>query len=202
MAAVVSSEDAEDETEDPHNIPTGAWRDGICDCCIHGCCHPMCCLSLWCRACALGQVMTRMGLGWTGTPINRRRGTWSAFRVLFCITAVYWCFRLYIYPRLLGASITKSMDSDTSHVMQQLYSTVNLLFFIFVVILLVSVRGYVRRKYAIREQYCSGCEDCCLAVFCSCCAVSQLARHTADYRTYRAACCTETGLSEDVPHVV
>jgi hypothetical protein len=28
-------------------IPTGQWRDGLCDCCKHGCCEPMCCLGLW-----------------------------------------------------------------------------------------------------------------------------------------------------------
>jgi len=202
MAIVVSREDTEVETDDPHNIPTGAWRDGICDCCIYGCCHPMCCLSFWCRACALGQVMTRMGLDWKGTPINRRRSTGSAFRVLFYITVVYWVFRLYLYPKLFDASITHYMKEDTFHLLHELYVTVNFVYFIFVVVLLVKARSYVRRKYAIPEQYCTGCEDCCLGVFCSCCAVSQLARHTADYRTYRAACCTETGLADGVPTVV
>ena len=28
-------------------IPTGAWRDGLCDCCMFGPCHAMCCLSYW-----------------------------------------------------------------------------------------------------------------------------------------------------------
>lgn len=23
------------------NIPTGNWRDGLCDCCRFGCCHPL-----------------------------------------------------------------------------------------------------------------------------------------------------------------
>jgi hypothetical protein len=39
----------------PHMIPTGRWRDDLCDCCKFGCCHAQCCLSCWCTACALGQ---------------------------------------------------------------------------------------------------------------------------------------------------
>ena len=42
--------------QDPHMIPRGRWRDGLCDCCRFGCCHPQCCLTCWCGPCALGQV--------------------------------------------------------------------------------------------------------------------------------------------------
>ena len=50
----------------PHKIPTGTWRDGLCDCCKFGCCHPTCCLSFWCTACALGQGES-FTLSWYGT---------------------------------------------------------------------------------------------------------------------------------------
>ena len=29
-------------------IPFGYWRDGLCDCCSYGCCHPMLCNSYFC----------------------------------------------------------------------------------------------------------------------------------------------------------
>ena len=32
-----------------HHIPVGRWRDGLCDCLTHGCCHAMCCLGFWCE---------------------------------------------------------------------------------------------------------------------------------------------------------
>jgi hypothetical protein len=38
------------------------------------------------------------------------------------------------------------------------------------------------------------CEDCCLATVCNCCTIMQMARHTADYTTSRATCCTPNGL--------
>lgn len=49
-----------------HNIPNGRWRDGLCDCCALGCCHPVCCLTYWCVCCSLGQVLTRMKMNWFG----------------------------------------------------------------------------------------------------------------------------------------
>ena len=33
--------------DDPHMIPRGHWRDGLCDCCKFGCCHAQCCLAFW-----------------------------------------------------------------------------------------------------------------------------------------------------------
>jgi hypothetical protein len=39
------------------------------------------------------------------------------------------------------------------------------------------------------------CEDCCLATFCNCCTIMQMARHTADYTSSRATCCTANGLT-------
>jgi len=37
----------QDGAPNDHFIPTGKWRDGICDCFKFGCCHAMCCLGLW-----------------------------------------------------------------------------------------------------------------------------------------------------------
>ena len=45
MASVIRENAADSEAE---HIPVGHWRDGLCDCCIHGCCHPLCCLAFWC----------------------------------------------------------------------------------------------------------------------------------------------------------
>jgi hypothetical protein len=30
---------------DQHNIPHGSWRDGLCNCCGQGPCHPSLCLT-------------------------------------------------------------------------------------------------------------------------------------------------------------
>ena len=61
---------------------------------------------------------------------------------------------------------------------------------------LIKVRRSVRRAYQIPQFCCL--EDCFVSVFCTCCAVSQLARQTADYYRHRAYCCTSTGLDDGV----
>jgi Cys-rich protein (TIGR01571 family) len=59
-----------------------------------------------------------------------------------------------------------------------------------------STRASIREKYMIREHRCYDLEDCICATFCMPCTICQMARHTADYTKYEAACCTETGLDE------
>lgn len=44
------------------NIPVGRWRDGLCECFKHGCCHAWCCLVYWCPLLGVGQLLNRMGL--------------------------------------------------------------------------------------------------------------------------------------------
>jgi hypothetical protein len=46
------------------------------------------------------------------------------------------------------------------------------------------------------------CDDCCCSLFCMQCSICQLSRHTADYKTYPAGCCTDNGLSPSAPDVV
>lgn len=43
------------------------------------------------------------------------------------------------------------------------------------------------------------CEDFCCSFWCSCCTVSQIARHTGDYEEYPATCCTQTGNPPGAP---
>jgi Cys-rich protein (TIGR01571 family) len=77
-----------------------------------------------------------------------------------------------------------------------------LMFGLYMMFLTIRTRSLVREKYSIPEEYCNGCEDCCCGVFCNCCVVAQMARHTADYDTYPAACCNTTGLPSNVPGIV
>lgn len=72
-------------------------------------------------------------------------------------------------------------------------------FYIFLIVLMIKTRMYIRNKYNIRNTHCQGsCEDVCCVILCGCCTVAQMARHTADYETYAARCCSETGLPPNV----
>jgi len=74
-------------------------------------------------------------------------------------------------------------------------------FVVFMIYLIAKTRKHIRSKYGIPEQSCQGCEDVCCALWCHCCTVAQMGRHTADYDTYAALCCSENGQPPHVPSV-
>jgi Cys-rich protein (TIGR01571 family) len=92
--------------------------------------------------------------------------------------------------------------STTWWVLYGVSSAIMLAFTLYMLVLVIRTRSLVREKYAIPEDHCTGCEDCCCGFFCGCCTISQMARHTADYDTYPATCCTTTGLPSNVPGIV
>jgi hypothetical protein len=55
-------------------------------------------------------------------------------------------------------------------------------------------RAFIRERYRIHPSCCNpGCgplEDACCAFWFSSCVVAQMSRHTADYHTYQASCCS------------
>ena len=59
---------------------------------------------------------------------------------------------------------------------------VDILIIVFVWRLGMTTRKKIREKYEIKENRCEGIEDSCVTTFCLCCSVSQMMRHTADYR--------------------
>ena len=77
-----------------------------------------------------------------------------------------------------------------------------LAFWIYMMIAIIRTRQAVRSKFAIPEQCCPGCEDALCAICCGCCTIMQMSRHTADYETYAAQCCTEDGLPSHVDATV
>jgi Cys-rich protein (TIGR01571 family) len=187
--------------------PVGAWRDGICDCCIQGACHPSCCISTWCYGLALGQVMTRMHLDWSVDPVRYRPGGLSPFKIMVILMIFY--YAVYTFASAVAQPYTTMSEDKTPPVIPGwvalllgFRSLVGLGTFLYVLIARIRTRAYIRNKYAIPEQYCSGCDDCCLSFWCGCCTTAQMLRHTADYDTYRAECCSDTGISLQAPNVV
>jgi PLAC8 family len=95
---------------------------------------------------------------------------------------------------------TSTTTVSVSFVPQNIYDMVDtilsLIIFLYVFIVVMRLRAYVRHKYRIRG---TGCEDCCCGAPCVIC---HTARHTADYKKYSADLCSETGLAAGVPEVV
>lgn len=140
-----------------------------------------------------------MYLNWIGDfrDPERNPARLSTFKVLMVIFAIY----------LIGVYMTSA--NLLEEVLLELPLPIFLpmtwwdfLFWVYCFVLVMKTRSYIRRKYSIPESHCHGCEDCCCAFFCLPLSVCQMARHTADYDTFRATVCTENGLPQNSPEIV
>mmetsp|Transcript_23691 Transcript_23691/g.65769 ORF Transcript_23691/g.65769 Transcript_23691/m.65769 type:complete len:252 (+) Transcript_23691:241-996(+) len=176
--------------------PTGRWKDGLCDCFSLGICHPSLCCACWCDKISMAQIMTRMSLTWLGKP-GPKVATKNTFKVVILLLAAYTMFSTSM--EIASMDYTPETTPTPIAVMKVIGST---LFGLWSIYSLCKTRESVRRQYSIPEQNCSGCEDLCCAVFCTCCTVSQMARHTGEYENYRGVCCSETGHPKGTPLAV
>lgn len=160
----------------PHSIPYGHWRDGLCNCCSFGPCHPMLCCNAWCAMCGMGQVLTRLKMNCVGGPADPTQAApCSSFKILFGISMLYFLIQVSLI----------SLRSPIASFAVTLLGAVKELYAVAVT---MRIRAHVREKYGIPEQHCVGCEDCCCSFWCMRCVMCQISRHTADYRKYRAGC--------------
>lgn len=205
--------------------PVGHWRDHWCNFCALGCCHPSVCLAFCCHFLALAQIMTRMKLNWFADPRQRGTASHGLFQTMILIYAGYFvvtfvinaiiqaCMLQYIHELQKGEEVWLNGDDTTTAPEPPAFPVVtvllrradflfHILFWGYYMIIFVKTRMALRRKYAIPEQACSGCEDFMCGCCCSCCSISQMARHTADYDKYPGQCCTENGLPPDAPAII
>jgi len=148
-----------------------------------------------------GQIMHRLRLTWLGEEGSIAE-TVSTFRTLLSITVVYYVLnQILIFSPFALMDENGNVSSDAVLFVEWRY-ILRIIFIVFTWITVARLRSRIRSKYSIPEKNCRGCEDCCCSIWCTCCALSQMARHTADYETYAALCCSETGLSPNAPSIV
>ncbi|KAL3756088.1 hypothetical protein ACHAWU_009390 [Discostella pseudostelligera] len=181
------------------SVPVGQWKDGLCDCFRFGFFHPHFWNACYCPLVLAGQIMHRLRLTWLGNEGSIAE-TASNSCTLLSITVVY--FVLYVILFLVSFAFIDVDEngnvlsvSSGAVTLAHLRSWLAIIFRVFILITVARTRWRIRSKYSIPEKNCRGCEDCCCAFWCTCCTLSQMARHTADYETYAARCCSETGLS-------
>lgn len=166
--------DTVDRVSDAYQPPKGAWKDDLCDCCAHGCCHPSCCASWWLPFIGLAQIMARMNLTWFADPGKPGDSPSKTFKTVFITFLVL--YALY----------------SASYVNPTLATIMEVLYAVPLIILGMKTRSFIRRKYEIPG---SGLEDCCCVFWCQPCSISQMLRHTADYNgNTEADCCSPTGI--------
>ena len=212
-----------------HFIPFGYWRDGLWDCFRFGLCHPVLCLACWCSPMLLAQVMTRLGLNIWGRlnkdqvtdkllPESSRNlhnvseedikkaNPWTPFRALSTIFTLHF---LLIETALSAVVVTQIHARQSgaipavpawAYLLLAMRAACRSALLLYLFVLSFRTRWHVRERYGIPEQTCEcGVEDSLVSLACQPCSVAQMARHTADYDSYDAVCCSSTGLSAYAP---
>lgn len=205
---IVISDRSQQETCQPtkeknNHVPIGAWRDGICDCFKFGkfgLFHPVFCLSVWAAPLLLGQILTRLDLNACAEPKKNKRPRCTAFTSMCCL------FGLMVFTSVvLGQIIDSFCYDDDKGVKEPLWLLgvrfsrvgISFFFYIFVFIVALRTRFFVRKKYKIPARWCG--EDCCCTLCCYGCSLCQIARHTVDYENGpQASCCSENGLKGEM----
>lgn len=144
---------------------------------------------------SLGQVMTRLKYDFLGRP---RTEDHSSFAVMSSIVIMWITLNAAIFAAY-NFKWSQRMELSVADIIALVF--VNVAMWAFAIYATASTRSSIREKYMIREHRFYDLEDFCCATFAMPCTISQMARHTADYTKYEAACCTETGLEEgaDLP---
>ena len=178
------------------NAPIGSWKDGLFDCFSLGVCHPSLCCAVWCDQILKAQIMTRMSLTWLGEP-GQRISTQNTFKVVLMLFVAYTIFTTSLEFATLG------MDpADVPVPIAVMKSVGGFFFSLWSIYSLCKTRQSIRDQYSIPEERCVGCEDLCCTLWCTCCTLSQMARHTGEYENYPHVCCTKTGHPVGTPLTV
>jgi len=157
---------------------TGRWKDGLFGCFNNGICSAHLWCALCCRACALGQIMQRLGLSCMANPVPEEKAKRTFITVFF----IFLSQNLFsFYP--VGAPPIVDEEGNFQMItifLATLQPFISILLLIWCILALTKTRAHVRANDNIPEEQCHGCEDLCCALFCSCCTVAQLDRHTEE----------------------
>ena len=144
---------------------------------------------------ALSQVRSRMQFWDTGKAFSPYGTKFLIFFTLAVLSVNVWTFIALVYlvetPEL-WLILTCTIPMGTLD-----------LFLIWTFIrMAIKTRKAIRERFGIQEQNCSEYEDTLIGVFCSCCSISQMGRHTADFDTYREQFLSPTGLPRNLEYLV
>mmetsp|Transcript_36848 Transcript_36848/g.88879 ORF Transcript_36848/g.88879 Transcript_36848/m.88879 type:complete len:345 (+) Transcript_36848:195-1229(+) len=150
-------------------IPTGIWRDGLCDCCRFGPCHPHFLCALWFQPLLLGQVLTRMKMTWLGqravaTSATSQDGRWRyTFRNIVLLIVLFYGIMPLITPTPDLEEFPVDSDSpaatyddlsDTDKVKYNIQKMLSAVFGAYFFYLMIRLRATIRQAYSIPEESC------------------------------------------------
>ena len=145
---------------------------------------------------AMAQVLQRLRFNWLGEPAPEA-ATKHTFRVVITLCLCYLIFTLCLEV----LEYTFNYDTVPTWILITRF-TGGVAFTIYSIYSLMRLRENVRAKYSIPTERCGSAEDMCCSMWCSCCVVSQIARHTGEYETYKGSLCSDTGMASHTPSIV
>mmetsp|Transcript_35019 Transcript_35019/g.80968 ORF Transcript_35019/g.80968 Transcript_35019/m.80968 type:complete len:192 (-) Transcript_35019:20-595(-) len=153
--------------------------------------------------------MTRMKVNWCGTSVPMEF-SFTIIRTIVVFSGFISCLAMleeFFFPGSATVSEMFSIDiyeltgSEPGSGIGDMFFFISILppilFSIYYIIVLGKTRWFVRRRYSI-PQRCPG-EDYVCSIACSFCAITQMARHTANYGMYKSHLFTRTGLPRNTP---
>jgi Cys-rich protein (TIGR01571 family) len=156
----------------------GHWKDGLFGCFNHGVCSSHLWCAWCCRACAVGLVMQRLGLNWLGHPVAAHQAK-KTFHTVLCLATSYMILSYLI--SIMDTTAVLNEDNEAHLWISSIQFVASFLVWAWSVWTLTATRAFVRAKYQIPEGQFHGCEDLCCALFCSCCTIAQISRHTEGF---------------------
>jgi hypothetical protein len=145
---------------------------------------------------AMAQLLQRLRFNWLGEAAPEA-ATKHTFKVVITLCLCYLIFTLCLEV----AEYTFNYDTVPTWIVVTRFAG-GMAFTIYSIYSLMRLRENVRAKYSIPTDRCGGAEDMCCSMWCSCCVVSQIARHTGEYETYKGSLCSETGMAAHTPSLV
>ena len=144
----------------------------------------------------LSQVLTRMHLNCLAqkSPPSRSRQTLDG---VFLVFAIFYFFRgVTVYFWATGDDKRSAEGTEQTDLQGNFYAMTLIVDFFFILYLIaVSTKG----RMAIRDNYQipGDCvSDCIVSTVCHPCALSQMARQSANYRDHGYRWCSDTGVDE------
>ena len=153
--------------------------------------------------------MTRMSRNWIGGAGKppATSNTFMIVYILFIVYVVLWiifcsvmiatvptCYweatRTYNVYDPYDSGYVRCTSSGAYIAMWVFLVILNILFWVYFVVAMFQTRRTIRNKYNIPPSSCGDCEDFCCTLWCTCCAIDQMARHTNDYSAYPVECCS------------
>ena len=217
-----------DHSNHDASSPLGTWRDGLfLDCFRFGIFHPSLCMACWCSPLLLAQVMARLDLnmwgqrplavddkllGWTkqqnlhdSSNAKRQSTPWTP---LECMTALL-VLHFGVIETALSIVVMAQIHARNegvipvvptwTYVLLGVRAACRMALFVYLVTAATRTRQALRHQHEIAPPLHGCAKDACLVAACLPCVTAQMARHTADYETHDATCCSPTGLSPHAP---